>query len=340
MGFLYFGFPMSLSVVVAFAVFSSPTKGYTSTACTGERSVASCEKLKALPPDLGGNRELGFPTYSDGSIIYSDVGRPRLSSPLRPSNSLMARARQLTFASRDVAKTVIEEAGSQSSAEKQTMLRLLSSLKVSNGAARDPGCRGSETDPNAYYNSSTNTVVICPSAATMSPDAFQMLVTHELGHVVSPCNLRRNNRSLASQPSMFDSVYSCLDARYQANFENYRSKVRRGSISPDLKCFPAYEEHFADIFGIRVFGQQVARSSNPQQSARIGLVQMVGLECSARERGVDPMAGISYPPMADRVNIQLSHPSIQRALSCAGPQGNTCVSSSRDEPNDENGVRQ
>lgn len=297
--------------------------------CSGDEILAPCERMKEAPFDLG-QSQFGFPKSTDGSIIYNDAGKKDKGlKPFKPSADQLNRAVELTKSARDIMKDIVvgDTRPESLSPEQVQMTKLLSTLKIENGKTNDRSCKGYETDPNAFYDFLANKIVICPSAAVMDPAAFQMLIAHEVGHVVSPCNVERwtpSTKERASrQPGVFSSLSSCLSQNYNSNFEARKKTPGRGPRAKSVQCFGAFEEHFADAIGAKIFNHSLNRSSQKREMARAGLAQMHGLDCSSRSRSKDPGAGFNYPATSDRMNIQLS--ALQEAIGCEMPFHKTCT---------------
>ncbi len=164
--------------------------------------LPDCETLLRAPLDARGTSGLGVP--KDGGIIYNGasswkigpIERPQiLSANEQTFKTLIKAAPARTSKAQTTADRVRKQAidflksKSPESAERAALIARLSSMKINSASQLDETC-GSETlpgYPNTSYSALENTLHICVAATNVTETQLIRALTHEMGHVISPC---------------------------------------------------------------------------------------------------------------------------------------------------------
>lgn len=237
--------------LVLLGILFTPQVFAQSRECSAQVAVGSCDQLKRAPADANGSKDIDMPTYNDGSAIYNDFGvggKPaRKAGTLKVSPTLNKRAEELTKKARDTAKAlVIGDVRSDSlTAEQKAMAARLDSVKISVADGSDKDCQKGAPAPNARYEDSSNSVIVCPSAARLAPAALLMVVTHEFGHVISPCVMAKQfydvDPKLASSARSPQSMQSCLRTQNEREIASDLFTGGQTSLPPDKDLRPEYK---------------------------------------------------------------------------------------------------
>jgi hypothetical protein len=141
------------------------------------------------------------------------------------------------------------------------------------------------------------------------------------------------------QPSVFSRLSKCLTKTYAPNHSNYlksiskstppESSLSRASSPPadanSLNCMGIVEEHFAEAVGAKAFANMLGSGSRSTETAKVGLVQMMGYACGEKSAPKkDPGMMFRYPTSVDRVQLQMADSKMQAALGCEVPPSAIC----------------
>lgn len=138
-----------------------------------------------------------------------------------------------------------------------------------------------------------------------------------------------------SEIESYGQVTQCLKHSYSGTFEEFRRSLSARPLtpsdplesSPEVKCLGAFEEHFAEAFGAKLFGKALETTTNQAETAKVGLTQMTSYACGAKanSKPSPPEVRFQYPRSADRLHVQMADPAVQAALNCQTPVSTICT---------------
>lgn len=93
--------------------------------------------------------------------------------------------------------------------------------------------------PGANYDSTNNTVVICPQMLGMPDASIFSVLSHEIGHAVDPCNVYAQiaGDSVAVGKNPFNEVLSCLSKPHSMGAKNYSKQQIKDAITKEEKDY-------------------------------------------------------------------------------------------------------
>ncbi|QDK46619.1 hypothetical protein DOM22_16385 [Bdellovibrio sp. ZAP7] len=93
--------------------------------------------------------------------------------------------------------------------------------------------------PGASYDSTTNTVVVCPQMLGMPDASIFSVFSHEIGHAVDPCNAYSEiaGDSVAVGKNPFTEVISCLSKPDSMGAKNYSKQQIKDAITKEEKDY-------------------------------------------------------------------------------------------------------
>lgn len=135
------------------------------------------------------------------------IGRSRFETELKKMTRRHPVAEQRTMELSDALRRDAIEALRGSlrsealSADSRAMIQRLETVRIEIVDSAEEFCseRVREGFPNAAYLPETHQIQICPAMAKLDPGAIRLAIAHELGHVVSGCNMEREFYLLRSR---------------------------------------------------------------------------------------------------------------------------------------------
>ena len=211
----------------AFAFTVIVQASHSAETCSTEKLIGSCESMQKLGANVNGAKELGLPKYEDGSTIYNDLGLSRATKNDSKAPSPAQQERAISISEQIRAASINMIAGDTRldllTVEQKAMIARLKSVRIlmSKGGPND-NCNSSpvsKIDPNASYNPWTHSLIICPPVAKLAPSALKMLMAHEFGHVVSPCQMKRDQYRVApDKVASASTIEKCLGGKADVRF--------------------------------------------------------------------------------------------------------------------------
>lgn len=240
-GFLFACVGVCLGASVSHAAGAAPAAGAATAASGGSAAATArrtcdasvlpdCAALASAPLDARG--QLGFGTPRDGGAIFNGQAywsaldskdekvrkavadaQEKLMT-LSPSHE--ARAKKIADETRkkaiDLLKLRLPE-----SPERTLLIERLNAVKIET-FLQPPDTCGVEAVPagfpNLGYSAHTNTLYICAAATNVTERQLIRLLTHELGHVISPCMAQTKQFKVDKEQLFRGPVVQCSSDLY------------------------------------------------------------------------------------------------------------------------------
>lgn len=185
---------------LGFSALGFSALGFSAEPCKPKQLFGSCNAFARAPINLSGSHALGLPIVGTDEVIFNAVAGVQVESAARAvaSPSQEARAREVAARTLEAARSLVRgnTPAELLSKEQKAFLARLDSVAVKVPASGTEDCKGRDPTekitPQASYDSASNTLLICPNAAKLTPAALQMMLSHEVGHIVSPCSMAQD----------------------------------------------------------------------------------------------------------------------------------------------------
>jgi hypothetical protein len=198
--------------------------------------IATCAQLDAAALDAAGDKGLGFPKSQIGEVtlnayaylktfgtpseanVLETFKRMKPASPKQKQKAMemagkikkQAMALILGLGDLDLVKDKYTEAEKKTwTSEQRALFERLDTLHIKPAPSGDEACKLSAALPNAFYDQDTHTIRICEFTFKQNSQYIAHMLSHEIGHVVSPCanslSLYRIEKAMGDD----DAVASC-----------------------------------------------------------------------------------------------------------------------------------
>lgn len=189
-------FVMAFGSILSVMTLSCWTYG-AEPSCTPEYLVKSCGSLA----QKGVSLSTGSPLQS-GTVVFNAVAamQSKNESTLKKLASMDERSRLTTEAIfkkvRTATRSLVTGDALESTwtSEQKAMLERLESVEIKFLDTQNELCQENPVAnfPTLWYFKQGHSILVCPSATKLHPAVLKRAIAHEMGHVISPCQLSRS----------------------------------------------------------------------------------------------------------------------------------------------------
>ena len=232
------------ATVVGFILLSAAAHAASSAAPAPAQSkcdasiLPSCDALAAAPIDA--RKQLGFGTPRDGGVIFNSQAywandnstdeklrksmRLAQDELMKRSPAREKRAYQFADTTRKKAIDFLKQ-HSPDSPERKILIDRLNSVTIDT-TSNPPDTCGPDAVPKGFpnlgYSAHTNTLYICTPATNLTETQLVQALTHELGHVVSPCMAQSKVYKVDREQLFPGPLAECVNPEGSPDGDSYR----------------------------------------------------------------------------------------------------------------------